>query len=90
MKTPAEYQNGEERRFKFKEGRFMVYFKELLKAFSLLTTRKVVSKFRSHNLKRNTKVGTQRCKAHHHWILKQWRCVLRSDESCLTIWQPEG
>ena len=39
-----------------------------------------------HNAKRRL----EWCKAHHHWTLEQWKHVLWSDESRITIWQFNG
>ena len=38
----------------------------------------------------NAKRWMQWCKAHCHWTLEQWRCVLWSDESRFSICQSEG
>ena len=38
---------------------------------------------------RNAKRWLEWCKAHHHWILEQWKHVLWSDESRFTIWQSD-
>ena len=40
-------------------------------------------KITMHNAKRRL----EWCKAHRHWTLEQWKCVLWSDESHFTIWQ---
>lgn len=37
-----------------------------------------------HITKRNAKHWMKWCKACHHWILEQWRCVLWSDKSRFT------
>ena len=43
-------------------------------------------KITMHNAKRRL----EWCKAHCHWTLEQWKQVLWSDESRLTIWQSDG
>ncbi|CAI9588690.1 unnamed protein product [Staurois parvus] len=30
------------------------------------------------------------CKAHRHWTLEQWRCVIWSDQSHFSVWQFNG
>ena len=39
---------------------------------------------------RNAKRRLEWCKAHRHWTLEQWKRVLWSDESRVTIWQSDG
>jgi hypothetical protein len=39
---------------------------------------------------RNAKRRLERCKAHCHWTLEQWKHITWSDESCFTIWQSDG
>jgi hypothetical protein len=36
---------------------------------------------------RNAKLRLEWCKAHRHWTLEQWKCVIWSDESRFTVWQ---
>jgi hypothetical protein len=38
---------------------------------------------------RNAKRWLEWCKARRRWTLEQWKCVLWSDESRLTIWQSD-
>ena len=39
---------------------------------------------------RNAKRRLEWCKAHRHWSLEQWKCVLWSDESHFTLRQSDG
>ena len=39
---------------------------------------------------RKSKGSLEWCKAHRHWTQEQWKHVLWSDESRLTIWQSNG
>ena len=39
---------------------------------------------------RNAKRRLELCKAHRHWTLEQWKCVLWSDEVHFAIWQSDG
>ncbi|CAI9619253.1 unnamed protein product, partial [Staurois parvus] len=38
----------------------------------------------------NAKCRMQWCKTLCHWTLEQWRFVLWSDKSCLSVWQSDG
>jgi hypothetical protein len=39
---------------------------------------------------RNVKRRLQWCKAHRHWTLEQWKCILWSDEAHFTILPSNG
>ena len=43
------------------------------------------TKFTMHN----AKLRQEWCKARRHWTLEQWKLVLWSDESRVTIWQSD-
>ncbi|CAI9576248.1 unnamed protein product [Staurois parvus] len=43
--------------------------------------------FHGRTAKCNAKRQMQWCKPHHHWTFKQWRHVLWSDQSRVSVWQ---
>ncbi|CAI9607122.1 unnamed protein product, partial [Staurois parvus] len=42
-----------------------------------------------YTTKCNDNHAMQWCEARRHWTLKQWRCVLWSDQSLFSVWQSD-